>query len=656
MQFKLSNIILWPKNIEKNPVNIEFELDKINVITGGSSRGKSALLAIVDYCLCSSISRIPTRTIRDKTAWFGIVIQLENRKILLAREEPGESHVSNKMYMRESSVIQIPLIKPESNVNVLDVKSRLDNLAGLTRLGTSDFEDNQGFNSRPGFRDLISFNFQPQHLIANQSTIFYKTDVFKYREKLISIFPYILGAVDDEYLKNQEELSVLRREVRALRKDLDRRRSLVKDWTGSLRSTYIKAKELGLIKAPFPEDDWSTNVYIDFLRSVKDEYRSKIPEIQPGISTAVSQRVNVLENEEVNLSYALRKLKHRYELINRLEKSNVDYRNSLLTKNGKLKTVNWFNDLLNEHTNKCPLCQSETNQAKEGISRLIKVNEEIASKESQAYDNYQTLSYEKLSVQKEVRKIEKQINEVRIQIDSLRSSEDNEKQRLQNTLDIYRFIGNLETELNSYEGLNDNNDLLNEIEQKESRILELEELINEEFKERRLSRAKKIIEKNIDFYADLFGAENSDDTILFDEKNLTLNFISESGQSNALYEIGGGANYMQYHLSTLLGFHEFFVNRNFSPVPSFVFFDQPTQVYFPDNSESENAEGQEDIIKVRRIFEAMSKCLARTDAKLQMIVIEHVGEREWDQFSDDVVMIRRWRGDDNDSRLIPLDW
>ena len=109
MNFRISKIILWPKN-ESLPIReIDFKLDKINVITGDSERGKSALITIVDYCLASGKCQIPTGLIRNKTSWFGIIISIDNSELLLARKEPGDNQSSGDMFMLErTSIKDIP--------------------------------------------------------------------------------------------------------------------------------------------------------------------------------------------------------------------------------------------------------------------------------------------------------------------------------------------------------------------------------------------------------------------------------------------------------------------------------------------------------------------------------------------------------------------
>ena len=47
MNFYISKIRLWFEKGEK-PRDLEFEADKVNVITGDSSTGKSSVLKIID--------------------------------------------------------------------------------------------------------------------------------------------------------------------------------------------------------------------------------------------------------------------------------------------------------------------------------------------------------------------------------------------------------------------------------------------------------------------------------------------------------------------------------------------------------------------------------------------------------------------------------
>lgn len=58
----------------------------------------------------------------------------------------------------------------------------------------------------------MAFCFQPQNIVANANTLFYKADTTDHRTKLINIFPYILGAVTPEILAKRQEINNLSKE------------------------------------------------------------------------------------------------------------------------------------------------------------------------------------------------------------------------------------------------------------------------------------------------------------------------------------------------------------------------------------------------------------------------------------------------------------
>lgn len=70
----------------------------VNIISG-YTRGKSAIISIIDYCLGSSDCNIPIGKIRDKADKFAIYISLNGRECFLARDCPAEiNKVSDNMY------------------------------------------------------------------------------------------------------------------------------------------------------------------------------------------------------------------------------------------------------------------------------------------------------------------------------------------------------------------------------------------------------------------------------------------------------------------------------------------------------------------------------------------------------------------------------
>ena len=108
MEFKIKSIILWPKKENTEKKVIPFHLESVNVIVGDSQTGKSAIIPIIDYCLASSKCYIPVGPIRNYTNWFGILIQLENQQLLLARKSPENQSQSSLMYIKEGKNVEIP--------------------------------------------------------------------------------------------------------------------------------------------------------------------------------------------------------------------------------------------------------------------------------------------------------------------------------------------------------------------------------------------------------------------------------------------------------------------------------------------------------------------------------------------------------------------
>jgi hypothetical protein len=96
VDFQISKIILWPKNPQHKIRTVAFERGRINVISGLSRTGKSAIIPIIDYCLGSRRCTIPTGIIREKTSWFGVLVSTSEGEKLFARREPEPSFASNR--------------------------------------------------------------------------------------------------------------------------------------------------------------------------------------------------------------------------------------------------------------------------------------------------------------------------------------------------------------------------------------------------------------------------------------------------------------------------------------------------------------------------------------------------------------------------------
>ena len=201
MNLRIKNIILYPVNKNQNPRFISFDIDKINIITGYSKRGKSSIIEIIDYCLGNSEPNIPIGPITNLVEIFALKINIRGQDIFIARDSPGESTSgSDNMYYLEieekgeygelntNEWIQNSSEYKENRSRIIDIlnsKAKFQNIEEV--YGRYDKK------MTIGFRSTTAFQFQTQSIIANGNTIFYKTDSFFNIERLKTFFPLALG-------------------------------------------------------------------------------------------------------------------------------------------------------------------------------------------------------------------------------------------------------------------------------------------------------------------------------------------------------------------------------------------------------------------------------------------------------------------------------
>ena len=69
---------------------------QLNIVTGGSKTGKSALVDIVDYCFGASECRVPEGPIRRCVSWFGVRFTVVGGEAFVARRCPSPSAASSE--------------------------------------------------------------------------------------------------------------------------------------------------------------------------------------------------------------------------------------------------------------------------------------------------------------------------------------------------------------------------------------------------------------------------------------------------------------------------------------------------------------------------------------------------------------------------------
>ncbi|EAY5144075.1 DUF3732 domain-containing protein [Salmonella enterica subsp. salamae] len=656
MYFQIRGIILWPRNKNFKPRTIRFELGKVNVISGASRTGKSAVIPIIDYCLGSNSCSIPVNTIRRYCEWFGIVVATEQGEKLLARKEPGNQRSTTDMYVLEAENITSIPSRLEKNTNVIAVKRMLDDLANLSNLDFSGGDENSGFDGRPAFRDLAAFTFQPQNVVANPDVLFFKTNTYEHREKLRKIFPYVLGAVTSELMAKQFELNRTRLLLRRKERELKDAQAISAQWLADLKSKYSEAQELGLV--PKPQEQLSREQMIGHLEEVISQTDLALKVTVSTISDALDE-LNKLENEERLVSRELTTMRHRLEEMNRLRVGVNQYENALLMQRDRLKISGWLLSNTNDESD-CPMCGSHSDSAKQKLHVLVQrlsdveaaIGADTHKEVPAAFDR------ELQRVTSEVSNATERLRSIQLSKRALTSRSKEAREQQFSTRRAERFIGNIESALELHRKLGSDSELVEEVNNLKEIVQNLEKELREKDIELRKNQALRVINTKAGNILQGLDVEDPNAPISLEINDLTIKVLGDE-RDDYLSEIGSGSNWLSYHLAVLLSLHQFYLSQKNNPVPSFLILDQPSQVYFPKSTQLQNVANEdepklrdEDVEAVRRAFETMGNVVIKENGKLQLIVLDHAPREVWGEI-DGVVGLPEWR---DGIKLVPMEW
>lgn len=682
MKLKIKNIILYPTDHGLSPRFIKFEENKVNVITGYSKRGKSALIPIIDYCLGSSDCDIPTGLIRTLVDKFALFISLNGRQIFIARDSPGASaKASDTMYLYE---VLAKGENPSLNTNqwILDaqqyktnrayIKRFLGNIAGFENtVLDGNSPDDEKDDGATGFRDTASFLFQPQSIIANPTTIFYKTDTFIHLRRLKTLFPLALGYKSYDMLIVEKEIQDLERKEKDAQQKLDDINRQYENWQSDIYQYYTTAISLNLTSQDISLA--TSNVTI-----IKEELRRIVNNIQQdrylatGSGLRYTSKLEELDQIRITLTreldearIALRKIlefdRHKQQYINEVT-NEVDIR---------LRPVEWF--LQQEGTNECPFCGSQSEKAIDQLLQLRdlrQANQKVISDSVTENFNFEK---EKRDLKKTVENKEQEI----LKIDSnIRILLNEDRQNLKKYQDIFEFGGKIGHVIENLDKISPSSQLQSILDNLREQLIkkrnDLNSLKRKFDKEHCLNRVSGYIKQ----YIDILPIENRQNKNVLLDPDISVGIRvmdSQTKNINFLHKIGSGSNHMCYHLATMLGLHQYFQRlpetgtNNY--VPSLLVIDQPSQVYFPEiidempdpEEQIDNIEKKkisEDIENTRLIFYACNEFMSKNNSETQIIILEHAPKSTW-QGLKEVHLVEEWRGvfgTDQFQALLPQAW
>jgi hypothetical protein len=215
VSLQIAKLILYSRTGEIR--ELSFRTGGLNILTGASKTGKSAIIDIIDYCTGRSECNVADGVIRKYVGWYALLFQLGAGQIFLARRNPelGE-RTSPDVYMDRGTSIAPPVESALfKNTTVSAVEKFL-----AAAIGISENEHQPPAPTRDSlqanFRHALLFSFQDQNDIDSKQRLFHRQGEDFISQAIKDTLPYFLGAVDEDRLLKQGQLDQARRHLRQL--------------------------------------------------------------------------------------------------------------------------------------------------------------------------------------------------------------------------------------------------------------------------------------------------------------------------------------------------------------------------------------------------------------------------------------------------------
>lgn len=644
---KISSIHIYSHDGQRR--DLRFKVDGLNVITGRSSTGKSALSDIIEYCMGRSTFNVPEGVIRDKVAWFAVIYQFEKEQVLVAKPTPpsGGASCSTAM-LRRGAQLQVPELK-DLAVNTDDdsIVELLSRLLGIPENRTEVALEHSRDSYDANVKHTLYYLFQKQGLVANKDQLFYRQNEQFQPQAIRDTLPILLGVSSHDRYELESRLRTAQRDLRISNKKLEQARDTVDTSHEQAIGLYSEARTVGVIG--HTDGNPGADGAIDALRSTL----SWKPETVPNDD---GSRISLLEEELSQLRQDRRDTQTRIDAARQFAKRAGGYESEAAEQIDRLASIKALPK--NSDSGEWQWPFSERNLALESPVAVVLLNE-LAS-----------LDKELRIATGQRPKLEAYLTELTGKADEIAGVIKQKETELSAAISANEVIAQMGTRNNAaarvvgrislfLETLLPNEDLAKleaENRRLSNKVKQLEDQIGADDSNERLTSILNNISAQVSRYIQKFNAEFAPYPARLNLPQLTIIF-DRPERPVPMGRTGGGENHLAYHLSALLALHQFAAQNN-RPIPRFLLIDQPTQVYFPSeqvykdaDGSVQNTEADADLDAVRRLFELLLKFTQEDVPGFQLIVTEHANLRE--QWFQATLVEEPWT---KPPALVPEDW
>ena len=663
MTFQIKKLILWPKKEGKSIRSVDFALNKANVITGDSRTGKSAIVAIIDYCLASSDCLIPRDVIGDSVAWYGLLISLGGRNYtLFARKESAENGKPSDVFVVKDNIAEdeIPakLDEKHDKVNGDDVKRRLNALAHIPYV-KRELENGHKVEHL-SFRDVSHINLQAQEVMASQSVFFFKMNRGIYHTRLSEWFRFIIGSEPAWRIEAQQDLKVAKRLYALKSASLKAVEDVANERVTQLKGLIVTAKEFGFCcqGTEVPNDRAALLAIAQEVVDAGHRWEKSTPET---LSEAEREYRKLLEEDNA-LGTDIAKMQKRLADLSDFRKDLDQVREIADARRGHLEIVEWFKANAIAPNGRCPFCGSDTSHgaARAELEQLVRDLEHYAAMASAQSDLPQGYEEEERNAKNELFSLLERRRALRERFDVVRNNDEEARRARHHAEEVFTLLGRITAEIQYNKKIDNDNGARQEVERLGREIARLYARINGKDVQKDTERILTVIGnltrmrmKTLDC-----DAKYTDKPPMFNPDTLNITLTDDKDRQMSLDQIGSASNWVSCHIAFTCALQEYFaaLDPSVSYIPSFMVFDQPSQVYFPKMQASDDHQLTDiDRKNVKMMFRTIVDSIKASGNKWQAIILEHAESSIYREFLDsgDLNELPEWR---NGEKLIPEDW
>lgn len=623
---------------------LELKAGQVNIITGASKTGKSALIHIVDYCFGSGECRIPAGIIRRSVAWFALRLQLKSGQAVIARRCPDlGSSTSQDCFVEIGNAIALPPASAlRQTTNTEGLERLLTGWAGIT---DNLHEPSPGQRRAPlaaNFRHALLLCFQPQDEIIRRTQLFHGCDDTFVAQALKDVFPYLLGAVTDDYVKKRGDLRRLRDKLRICERRLAELEALRGDGVSKAATLLAQARDCGLTTETGAEK-W--DAVVAALRAVATTPVGHQADRLPNISefTRLSDvRAGLLDEQ--------RRLRDMIAAARAFKTDERSYSREATEQQARLKSIGIFEGTSPGQA--CPLCAHPfARNDTPTVSLLQSSLTSVSARLDAVIRSEPQMEKAVTELEQKANVIQQHLSQNRAEMDAVRSANEQISRTQDEAAKRAHVLGRISLYLESLPALPDSSGLQREIADLRGQCESLEEELSDETIRDRLESIVALLGGTMTEWAKALELEHSSHPLRFNLKKLTIVADTPDGPI-PMDRMGSGENWVGYHLIGHLALHGWFTEQN-RPVPRILFLDQPSQVYFPPERDVDGSvEGlqADDRVALRRMFKLVFDAVSKLAPRFQVIITEHADLNEpWYQSA----VAEKWRGG---LKLVPDDW